>query len=189
MSVPPSRVDPLQASPPAEFGAELTAALQAQDERALARLSARWAHRHGVESLQRLIQKHDAHLEPVDLEPALAKLEGAEHPAMGEPAVSEPALIQPAVTGVPPTRPRSALPAISLSNPIRRLKTLVRDCIDEVASTFQDPAAASPVPPTLSPAPPTSSAAPLAAAPVPLGLAELRTWLPDSPDEHHRRAS
>jgi hypothetical protein len=146
----------------------LLAALQHQDKLAVARLSDRWAHRHGVASLERFIQQLAA--DP----PALL---------VQESPIASPSLV-------------SAGRAALGFNPIRRLKSLVRDCIDEVTSTFQDGDEAylaeqqqhTPTPLTLAkPAGPTPR--PLLAAPVPLDLADLRSWLPDRQDDQHRRAS
>jgi len=145
----------------------LLAALQHQDKLAVARLSDRWAHRHGVASLEQLTQQRSA-----------------DPPA---PLVSESPIASPSL--VPAGR---AAPGF---NPIRRLKSLVRDCIDEVASTFQDGDGAfaseqqKPTPTPLTLAKPDGLTQRPLAAPVPLDLADLRSWLPDRQDDQHRRAS
>jgi hypothetical protein len=157
--------DPFSPSPlaapwldhPGSSPQELLAALQRQDDPAIASLSARWAHRHGVESLQRLIQ----HLE-VDSGTAAAD--------------TGPATIS---VETPAQRPARRF------QPIRRLKSLVRDCIDEVASTFQEEAD--------DPAVESQEAAPqplsLARPPIHPDLGDLRSWLPDHRDDQHPRAS
>ncbi|PZV00526.1 MAG: hypothetical protein DCF24_06815 [Cyanobium sp.] len=168
---------------------QLLEALRQQDHPAVARLSARWAHRHGVEALERLI--HDQSL----LEPGRIE----EEPTAA--AITPP----PQGSFDPGEQPMEGALEGTLSNPpaqgfhpIRRLKTLVRDCIDEVASTFQGETDQrlleenAPVTSRFSLVQPLEPTGPVplpAPPPVHPDLADLRSWLPDHQDDHQRRAS
>lgn len=176
MSSSPAPPDPLQLSPrPMADGtdsADLLEALRRQDDHAVARLSARWAHRHGVEALERLLQNTDV---PAPSPTTLAEPAGETSP----PSLEQLQL------GIVPAEHDVNGSAAQGFNPIRRLKILVRDCIDEVASTFQGetdhakPEQESPAHWEALPPPP----------PVHPDLAALRSWLPDHLDDQHRRAS
>jgi hypothetical protein len=100
-------------------------------------------------------------------------------------------------------------------HPLTRFRSLVRDCIDEVARTFQgsdgfESPSPEPLPPAAAQQPPAveeSRPKPIPKPPLAVGgtrsgaagrpapapshpdLASLRSWLPDAADHHERRAS
>jgi hypothetical protein len=209
---------------------EFLAALLRQDDHAVALLSARWAHRHGVESMERLIQQVEGgsvpETEPI-APPSAGNPPGFEAPSLspsrlfspspldrawqiGHPCEGAEEAPDPFAPELPSAEPFAGAaidhdaPSVIESqakqpaprfNPIRRLKSLVRDCIDEVASTFQDgadPFEGEPEEPEPLPLSLTERARPMSrppTAPVPLDLADLRSWLPDRHDDQPRRAS